>query len=257
MRRLSFASAVVLLLVSAGLMHANTITVTGHGDSLATDGVCTLREAVINANNNAATWTDCAAGSGGDVINLPSGTITLSINGRGEELAATGDIDVLDSVTINGDPAGTTLNAGGVDRFFDFNPAGFGNPPRPAITVALHNLTITGGVVQGDGGGFRVSATATVTADGITVTSCSSNNDGAGVKVETDGSLTMTNSTISGNHTALLIGGLRNDGTTTLTSCTVTNNSALAGRGNGLGGYGVATNLRNTIVAGNNGQPDG
>src|SRR5207237_9767340 len=105
------------------------ITVTGTGDSIGNNGVSTLREAVINANNNAATWTDCAAGSGADVINLPAGTITLLINGRNEDLSATGDIDVLDSVTINGNAAGTTLNGGGVDRVIDIDDPGLFNPP--------------------------------------------------------------------------------------------------------------------------------
>jgi CSLREA domain-containing protein len=52
---------------------AATITVNGLGDTLGNNGVCTVREAIINANNNAATWPDCAAGSGADVINLPAG----------------------------------------------------------------------------------------------------------------------------------------------------------------------------------------
>ena len=260
MRSLSVASPVLLLLVCAPIVCANTITVTGHGDSLVTDGVCTLREALINANNNAATWPDCAAGSGADVINLPAGTITLSTGPRGDEVCLSGDLDVLDSVTINGDPAGSVVDAAGIDRVFDFNPKA--NPfdsPRPAITVNLNNLTIKGGSVQGDGGGFRVDENATVNANGVTVTGNTGNNDGGGVKVEGGGILNMTNCTISGNSVSLLYAGLRSDGTTALTNCTVTNNSesglTTATRGNGLGGSGIT--LRNTIVAGNgSGGPD-
>ena len=78
--------ALVLSLVTLSLPAtlANTITVNGLGDVLATNAVCTLREAIINANNNAATWPDCAAGSGADVINLPAGTITTGerLDGR-------------------------------------------------------------------------------------------------------------------------------------------------------------------------------
>ena len=75
--RLRFALALCLVVAPAAL--ANTITVTALGDVLANDGVCTRREAILNANNNAATWPDCAAGSGADVINLPAGTITMAI----------------------------------------------------------------------------------------------------------------------------------------------------------------------------------
>src|SRR5438876_9386302 len=78
--------ALVLSLVTLSLPAAlaNTITINGLGDVLATNAVCTLREAIINANNNAATWPDCAAGSGADVINLPAGTITTGerLDGR-------------------------------------------------------------------------------------------------------------------------------------------------------------------------------
>ena len=34
------------------------------------DGVCTIREAIINANNDAATWTNCPAGTGAGVISF-------------------------------------------------------------------------------------------------------------------------------------------------------------------------------------------
>src|SRR5438067_7959375 len=205
------------------------------------------------ANNNAATWSDGAAGSGADVINLPAGTITLTINGRNEALSATGDLDVLDSLTINGNAAGTTLNGGGVDRVIDIDDPGLFNPPLSPISVTINNVTFTGGFVQGDGGAIRVQSNGTLALNGVTITGNSSNNDAGGIKVESNGTLTMTTCTPSGNSAPLLIGGLRNDGTATLTSCTVTDIPALPGRGNGLGGDGVATNLRNTIVASNGG----
>src|SRR5262245_1887222 len=107
--RLRTALALSLALFAPAVL-ANTITVNGLGDSLATDGVCTLREAVLNANNNAATYPDCAAGSGADVINLPAGTITMAIAGFQEDFGLTGDYDVHDSVTINGNAAGTTID---------------------------------------------------------------------------------------------------------------------------------------------------
>ena len=250
MRSLSRAWSVPLLLVLAPLVCANTITVTGTGDSLATNGVCTLREAIINANNNAATWPDCAAGSGADVINLPAGTITLTINGRNEDNGATGDLDILDSLTINGNAAGSIVNGGGVDRVFDIDPPGLFNPPLPPISVTFNNFTISGGSVQGDGGGVRVDTNGTLALNGMTISGNSGNNDGGGLKIEGSGTLTATNSTVSGNSISLLYGGIRNDGTLTLTSCTVTNNHGLAGRGQGVGSLGV-TNLRNTIIAGN------
>ena len=45
-------------------------------DVLATDGLCSLREAVINTNDDAATWPDCPAGTGADEIRVSEGTFT-------------------------------------------------------------------------------------------------------------------------------------------------------------------------------------
>src|SRR5689334_24728569 len=84
---------------AAGSARANTITVTTTNDTLVTDGNCSIREAIINANDDAATWPDCAAGSGTDTIVLPAGTITFAIanaasspaNLDSDQVAARGD----------------------------------------------------------------------------------------------------------------------------------------------------------------------
>ena len=75
---LLLSSAVVVSPVSAA-----TIVVTSNLDVFADDGVCTLREAIHNANNNIQQYTstgECAAGSAGaDVITFASDyTITLT-----------------------------------------------------------------------------------------------------------------------------------------------------------------------------------
>ncbi len=62
---------------------AATITVNTATDTDANNGLCTLREAIANANTDSqAGSTDCAAGSGADTINfnasLANQTITLS-----------------------------------------------------------------------------------------------------------------------------------------------------------------------------------
>src|ERR1017187_8246286 len=81
---------------------------------------CTFREAVIKANANA----------GADTIMLPAGTITLTITGQGEGLAATGDVDVTDSLTIIGTVSSgipTSIITGGAgwnDKFISVNKEG-------------------------------------------------------------------------------------------------------------------------------------
>jgi CSLREA domain-containing protein len=254
---LAFVTGVAASGVAA---RANTITVTSTADSATNgDGTgCTLRKAIINANNNAGTFSDCAAGSGADIINLPPGTITFTIPSAGfdDDNPATGDLDIFDSVTINGDAAGTTINAGGLSRIFDVDPCFGACSSPPAITVTINNLTITNGTVNDAGGGIRVNPNATVTMNGCTVSNCTvTANDGGGVQVS--GTLAMNNCTVTGCHTLLLFGGIKNiGGTLTLTSCTITNNSALTlnrATGQGLGNQGM-TIMRNTLIAGNNTQ---
>jgi CSLREA domain-containing protein len=261
---MKFLLALCCAAAASASVRAATITVTGLNDTLNNNGVCTIREAIINANNNAATWADCAAGSGSDVINLPSGTIALSIPNtpnsfNADEVSLRGDLDITSSMTINGSAAGTTINGAALDRIFDINPDtdGLGETPTPSITVHIHTLTITNGR-QNDVGAVRVLTNATVTIRDCTVSnSVSWANDTGGVY--NAGTLTMVNSTVTGNSALLLAGGIRNDGTMTLSSCTVTNNRTTGGtptRGQGVTAFGTVV-LRNTIVAANvAGRPD-
>jgi hypothetical protein len=250
-------------LAFAAPARANNISVNGLGDALTNNGVCTLREAVINANNDAATWPDCAAGSGADVINItPAGTITFAIvntpgPGDTDELAQEGDLDLISSLTINGSPGGTTINANALDRIFDINPETDGDPmtPTPNIVVNLNRLHITNGY-QNQSGALRVWWNSTVFVNDSTISASRAwADDGGGIYVF-GGTLTMTNCTVSGNRAYLHAAGIRNEGVLNLVSCTVTNNDSdfdnLAGGvwGNTAPG---GTTLRNTVVAGNGG----
>src|SRR5215207_781889 len=211
-----FARSVAVLafaacaLAFAAPARANNISVNGLGDALSNNGVCTLREAVINANNDAATWPDCAAGSGADVINInAAGTITFAIvntpgPGDTDELALEGDLDIISSLTINGSPGGTTINANALDRIFDVNPETDGDPmtPTPNIVVNLNRLHITNGY-QNQTGALRVWWNSTVFVNDSTVSASRAwADDGGGVYVF-GGTLTMTNCTVSGNRAFL------------------------------------------------------
>jgi CSLREA domain-containing protein len=255
------AALALALVVSAASLGASTINVNSLGDSVLTNANCTLREAILNANYNAATYPDCAAGAGADVINLPAGTIEMLNPGLQEDAGLIGDFDVWDSVTINGHPSGTTINGKNFDRIFDFNSTVFGGPsPGLPITVFLSNLNIVNGTTVGDGGGIQLYAAVTATLTSVTITNCQTNNDGGAMNVGSDSSTTLINCTISGNQCTWLYGGIRTDSPMTMIGCTVTKNRTTGGtptRGQGLGG-GMVT-LKNTILAGNGsgpGQPD-
>jgi len=136
--------AVIALAAPTGAWAAD-IVVTTTEDSLDVDGLCSLREAVIAANTN-ATADSCPAGDpGGDQIQLtPGDTYRLTIPGRDEDGALTGDLDITEGVNVwNG-----AIDAGGIDRAFDVFPgAGFG-----LYIVELSH----GDAGDGDGGAVRI-----------------------------------------------------------------------------------------------------
>jgi len=91
---------------------AATIVVNSTDDTIADDGACTLREAIINANENDQSGSmDCVTGVSPavDVIIVPAGEYTLSIAGNSEDPAAEGDLDIIDSVFIAGAGAKKTI----------------------------------------------------------------------------------------------------------------------------------------------------
>ena len=116
------------------------------------DGFISLREAIIATNNTA----------GADTIVLSSGTYTLSITGTLEDLAATGDLDITDDVTITG--AGnrlTFIDGGAIDRVFEVHSG----------TVTFTDVTIQNGLTAGaeDGAGIAIAVGADLTIDTVQI----------------------------------------------------------------------------------------
>src|SRR6266508_2495296 len=95
-------------------------------------GECTLRAAVQETNRLEGT----------DTISIPAGTFTLSIAGTGEDVAATGDLDITDSLTISGAGMGSTvIDANGLDRAFQVQVWNF----------ELSDLTVQNGLASPGG----------------------------------------------------------------------------------------------------------
>ena len=228
------------------------IDVEGPQDSLAgapTINHCTLRKAVINANDDSATYPQCQAGSGADTIVFDfAGTITFALTGANEEFGLTGDLDIRQSLTITGHPDGTVIDAAALDRIFDINP---GNA-NPGIEVTLNNLTITHGSGHGGGGAILVN-NATLNLNNVTISnSFAGDGDGGAIWLTNGATLNMTNCTISGNHATYHAGAILVDtGTAHITNSTITANySGFANLTGGIRNLGTTT-LRNTIVSGN------
>ena len=190
------------------------------GDGICADlsGLCTLRAAVQEAN----------ASSSSDSINLETATYTLT-GTAGEDAAASGDLDILEDVTIGGTAtASTIIDGGGVDRVFDIGTG---------VIVTLSDLTVRGGSVPSEsGGGIRNAGTLSL--DNTTITTNVAGLDGGAI-VNSD-TLTLTESTVSGNDASGNGGGIFNDNGLTVTRSTVSGNDASGAGSNGGGIYNAA-----------------
>ena len=250
MRRLALISVVSFAIAIAA--HANDIHVEGPPDTLALPPApfsnhCTVRKAIISANtDSSAAYPQCLSGSGLDTIIFDGPmTITLAIPGDSEDACLTGDLDITQSLIIEGN--GATLDGGALDRVFHIIGAG--------TVVTIRNLMIRNGHGVQGGGGILVDG-GTLNLENVTISGCvASAEDGGAIKVINAGTLNMTNCTITGNSTVVHGGGIAIDDSfahATITSCTITgNNGGFANTTGGIHNGGSCT-LRNTIVAGNN-----
>jgi CSLREA domain-containing protein len=169
----------------------------GDGACATAGGKCSLRAAVMEAN----------AGAGADSIEFVTGLASgplrrvhaLSLTGSGEDAAATGDLDITDDLTIAGRGRRNTIIDGGrIDRVLHIGPAA-------AVTVAISGVTIRGG---------RLSSLQA----------------GAGIDHEA-GTLTLRDTTITGNDGGALGGALFNRATASLSDVALSDNRALDGGG--------------------------
>ena len=143
----SLAGAALLLALGQGRATAATITITTSDPSIIADGQCSLIEAIINANNDAPTFPDCASGRGADTIVLPSNanvilsavntssyfggpaglpiiTSQITIEGNGATIARQGDAPAFHLMDAEGDLTLESLNipleiSSGDDVFYE------------------------------------------------------------------------------------------------------------------------------------------
>ena len=112
-RHCAFLIVIALALLAAGPAAADVYQVDRTDDSIHsgcdpfTYPDCSLRGAIIKANNHA----------GDDIVQLGAYTYTLSIAGADEDFCQTGDLDVHDTLIIDGEgPERTVIDAAGIDR---------------------------------------------------------------------------------------------------------------------------------------------
>lgn len=219
------------------------------------NGVCTLRAAIQEAN----------ALAGADAINVPSGTYTLTIAGRGETAGAQGDLNVKSDLTITGAGAGvggTIIDGAGIDRIFQIDAG---------TTVSISNLVIQNGNTGFNntvGNGAGITNSGSLFLEGVVVR----NNHAVGTPAlgfgfsggisNMGGTLRINFSTITDNTADANCGGIgqnNNGASTTISFSTISTNHA-TGTANGFGSGGgfcsgsngtTEITIHSTIVSGN------
>ena len=258
-------------------MVVDTTTDSGSGefkvcDTNPTNGNCSLRGAVGAANS---------AGAGAAaVITVPAtgagNPYRLTVTGAAEDANLTGDLDVLTDLTIVGGGAATTIVDGNtIDRVFH-------TPGGGVRALRVQDLTVQNGFASGAGfggvgggilatgqfsllrtrvignrsastGGGIYNFASIVIADSTIVNNRSDSGGAAGIWQQGGATLTVVNSTISGNIAQGVNasgGGIGASSSAEVVLANVTLAANQATNGGGIVGAGLLT-ARNTIVAGN------
>ena len=210
-------------------------------DADGSDGECTLREAITAAN------TDTASGATAGECAAGSGDDGIDIGLTGTVNLTEALPDLSTNLAIAGpgaDEFTVRRDSGGDYRIFTVTSGS---------VVSISGITIAGGNVPlGNDGGGILNNGGTLTITDSTLSGNSAGNDGGGISNE-GGTLTITSSTISGN-TAQQGGAIFNDdGTLTITSSTISGNSARTGGGvfSDTDLSGVTTTITNSTISGN------
>ncbi len=196
--------ATIVALLFAQPAHAGTITVNTVLDeppsSIGTpNGLCTLREAVWSANNDASAG-DCAPGSGADTIVLPNPLTGGEVTNLNPEYvlefpdaSATGDraLTISSDVTIHAPTQTLVKRSTAIEtpffRLFNVTNSSDGEGNPIASTLRLENLTLENGHVEGsvigqdptDGGAIKVYGSRLVLINTLIQSNTASGRGGA------------------------------------------------------------------------------
>ncbi len=197
------------------------------------DSDCSLREAIAAANQN----------PGVNVILLHAGTYTLTATGP-----ATGNLEIQGDLILMGDGAGTTIiDGGGSGSIFSI---------ASGAMAQLQDVTLRNGRSAGAGGAIHndgdLTLTRTVLTGNFSVAGSAGPGRGGAIASEgTDSSLTIVDSTIANNTAQSDGGGLVSGGSLSLSNVTITGNHS-GNLGGGL--YFLASSqarVSNATIAGN------
>jgi CSLREA domain-containing protein len=223
----------------AGTAGTATFTVNSNSDAdHGSDGVCTLREAIRAANQN-ADYHECihtGSGFGNDVIVFSiSGSSTIILGAALPAISTS-------TLTIDGSNSGRTIVIDGANAYEPFSI-------NSSASLTLKKTTVQHGHSSDGGGVFNVG---TLNVFNSTFLNNVATADGGAINNNSGGTATIANSTFSGNS-ASYGGGLENNSSTaTILNSTFSGNTAIEGGALSTwqgGSEPVLTRVKNTIMA--------
>jgi len=248
-----------------------TYVVDSLGDTVAADGVLTLREAILAANTNTAV-NEAPGGCEGltDIITFASSLTGQTITLDAEQLDITEDLEIrglgADDLTIDArDLSRVFFVDEAVSVLFDGITITGGNAPDANATwweragggiyaANFSAVTLNDSIVRDNhayyGGGIFGECSSTIMVTNSTITGNSVDDAGGGIYGRDYSTITVANSTISGNDAGGGIYG-RDYSTITVANSTISGNDAGGGI---VGHYHCVIEVRdNSIVADNDG----
>jgi hypothetical protein len=189
-----------------------------------------------------------------DIIFVPAGTYGLTLAGSGEDLAASGDLDIVGDLDLIGAGASTTvIDASGLgDRVLDLRS---GALAVSKISVENGNTTANG-TLDTDGGGIRVVSGASLTTDHVVLQGNNANRNGGGISYDRAAGAPAghLSATTFANNQAASGGGLFNNDAAAGTAPSTLDNTTFNGNSGGALNQAQGTvNIRNSTIDGNTG----
>ena len=243
--RKPLATIALLLTLGQGTALAATINVDTTQTAVNVDGKCSLAEAIVNANNNTATHSDCAAGNGADTIVLPARRTLPIVHTYDPTSGDSFGLPVIESaVVIEG--RGATITGGG--QKIDVASTG---------RLTLRDTTISGGGVESRGRAALMNRGGFVRLERSGVTDNHVYYGTAGIE-NRNGRLELVDSLIANNRTGFYgdPGGILSSGDLSelvIERSEVTRNGAQEWEGGGIVVSGGKVTISNSTVSHNSG----
>lgn len=238
------------------------IVVNSSADVVASDGVCTLREAITNANGDSqlfATAGECAAGSGADTITfaddytitltagLPTTSSNITISGAGRSVTIQGNNT--QHMLINFSGGTLTIETLTISEMFSSASGATGGAIGNAGTLNVNNSFFSDNRVTGAsyGGGAILNYSGTTTISNSIFTGNAANTSGGAIQVHS-GTVSIHNSTFVDNTAGTFGGGVHvSGGSANIINVTFLDNAA--GNGGSVYNESGTITLKNSLLA--------